>query len=204
MFWNKKKPKSKPQITTTVPKTFKAKEPPPKWQPTFGETKKKDEKPPEVTTKSEPKIDLEYKFLKSFQKLTYRRRAWDVWRDYILLHACSISNVFDKDNYDQREKRYLKIIHQYSKEEQCTCGISELYNNVAKIIGISDVNKAVYDCRKLSITKKVLDCLYKFYHSENQSDETITTCMLLYGPKADLDGDGYEVEVEDGFVTKGV
>ena len=44
MFWNKKKPKSKPQIKTTVPKTFKAKEPPPKWQPTFGETKKKDEK----------------------------------------------------------------------------------------------------------------------------------------------------------------
>ena len=118
MFWNKKKPKSKPQIKTTAPKTFKAKEPPPKWQPTFGETKKKDEKPPEVTTKSEPKIDWEDKFLKSFQKLTYRRRAWDVWRDYILLHACSISNVLDKDNYDQREKRYLKIIHQYSKDEQ--------------------------------------------------------------------------------------
>lgn len=118
MFWNKKKPKSKPQIKTTVPKTFKTKEPPPKWQPTFGETKKKDEKPPEVTTKSEPKIDWEDKFLKSFQKLTYRRRAWDVWRDYILLHACSISNVLDKDNYDQREKRYLKIIRQYSKEEQ--------------------------------------------------------------------------------------
>ena len=89
-------------------------------------------------------------------------------------------------------------------KEQCTCGISELYDNVSKIIGISNVSKAVYDCRKLSITKKVLDCLYKFYHSENQSDETITTCMLLYGPKADLDGDGYEVEVEDGFVTKGV
>lgn len=118
MFWNKKKTKSKPQIKTTVPKTFKAKEPPPKWQPTFGETKKKDEKPPEVTTKSEPKIDCEDKFLKSFQKLTYRHRAWDVWRDYILLHACSISNALDKENYDQREKRYLKIIRQYSKEEQ--------------------------------------------------------------------------------------
>lgn len=78
MFWNKKKPKSKPQIKTTVPKTFKAKEPPPKWQPTFGETKKKDEKTPEVITKSEPKIDWEDKFLKSFQKLTYRHRAWDV------------------------------------------------------------------------------------------------------------------------------
>lgn len=89
-------------------------------------------------------------------------------------------------------------------KEQCTCGISELYDNVAKILGISDVSKSVYDCRKLFITKKVLDRLYKFYHSENQSDETIATCMLLYGPKADLDGDGYEVEVEDGFVTKGV
>lgn len=70
--------------------------------------------------------------------------------------------------------------------------------------GVLDLSKVVYDCRKLSITKKVLDCLYEFYHSENQSDETITTCMLLYGPKADLDGDGYAVEVEDGFVTKGV
>lgn len=68
----------------------------------------------------------------------------------------------------------------------------------------TDLSKVVYDCRKLSITKKVLDCLYEFYRSENQSDETITTCMLLYGPKADLDGDGYEVEVEDVFITKGV
>lgn len=66
-------------------------------------------------------------------------------------------------------------------KEQCTCGISELYDNVAKIMGVSDLSKVVYDCRKLSITKKVLDCLYKF-----------------------LDGDGYEVEIEDGFITKGV
>ena len=58
MFWNKKKTKSKPQIKTTVPKTFKAKEPPPKWQPTFGETKKKDEKPPEVTMLSDTAVQL--------------------------------------------------------------------------------------------------------------------------------------------------
>lgn len=62
-------------------------------------------------------------------------------------------------------------------KEQCTCGISELYDNVAKIMGVSDLSKVVYDCRKLSITKKVLDCLYEFYH---------------------------EVEIEDGFITKGV
>lgn len=130
MFWNKKKPKSKPQIKTTVPKTFKAKEPPPKWQPTFGETKKKGEKPPEVTTKSEPKIDWEDKFLKTFQKLTYRRRAWDVWRDYILLHACSISNVLDKDNYDQREKLYLKNYSSvFKRRASYISRISSIYNH---------------------------------------------------------------------------
>lgn len=130
MFWNKKKTKSKPQIKTTVPKTFKAKEPPPKWQPTFGETKKKDEKPPEVTTKSEPKIDLENKFLKSFQKLTYRHRAWDVWRDYILLHACSISNVLDKGKLrPKREavsKNYSSV---FKRRASYISRISSVYNH---------------------------------------------------------------------------
>ena len=144
MFWNKKKPKSKPQIKTTVPKTFKAKEPPPKWQPTFGETKKKDEKTLEVITKSEPKIDWEDKFLKSFQKLTYRHRAWDVWRDYILLHACSISNVLDKENYGQREKRYLKIIHQYSKEEQAIFPELAAYTTMTLDPGAGFPRKNVY------------------------------------------------------------
>ena len=37
-----------------------------------------------------------------------------------------------------------------------------------------------------------------------KSKPQIKTCMLLHVPKVDLDGDGYEVEVEDGFVTKGV
>ena len=46
------------------------------------------------------------------------------------------------------EKRYS------ISKEQCTCGISELYDNVAKIMGVSDLSKVVYDCRKLSITKK--------------------------------------------------
>lgn len=64
-------------------------------------------------------------------------------------------------------------------KEQCTCGISELYDNVAKIMGVSDLSKVVYDCRKLSITKKVLDCLYKFYHSENQLLNTLFSLCEL-------------------------
>lgn len=49
-------------------------------------------------------------------------------------------------------------------KEQCICSIGKLYDTIAIIMGISDVSKAVYDCRKLSITKKVLDCMYEFYH----------------------------------------
>ena len=43
------------------------------------------------------------------------------------------------------------------------------------------------------------------YYSECQklSDEEIGTRLLLCGPKANLTGDGYEVEVEDGFVIEG-
>ena len=65
MFWNKKKSKSKPQIKTPTPKPIKTKEPPPKWEPPFGETKKKEVKSPEPVMKAESKIDWEDKFLKS-------------------------------------------------------------------------------------------------------------------------------------------
>lgn len=89
-------------------------------------------------------------------------------------------------------------------KEQCVCGITELYDNAAKIMGISNIEKIQYDCRKISITKKVLDYIFEFYHSQNCDDETIATWMLLYGPKADLKGEGCEFEIEDGFVAKGV
>ena len=96
MFWNKKKSKSKPQIKTPTPKPIKTKEPPPKWEPPFGETKKKEVKSPEPVMKAESKIDWEDKFLKSFQQLTYRHRAWDVWRDYILnVYAAESWKSFD-------------------------------------------------------------------------------------------------------------
>lgn len=61
--------------------------------------------------------NYEGEFLNTFKKLTIRHRAWDVWRDFIVLSACSVSNALDKSNYDKREKRYLKIIKGYSKTE---------------------------------------------------------------------------------------
>ena len=57
-------------------------------------------------------------FLKAFHQLTYRHRPWDVWRDFIIMFACSLSNPMDKSHYEEREKRYLKIIKKYNKQEQ--------------------------------------------------------------------------------------
>ena len=42
----------------------------------------------------------------------------DIWRDFIIMFACAISNSLDKSHYDEREKRYLKIIKKYNKQEQ--------------------------------------------------------------------------------------
>ena len=59
---NKKTGSRNHRIKTTVPKTFKEKNRHLSGKPTFGETKKKDEKPPEVTTKSEQKLTWNINF----------------------------------------------------------------------------------------------------------------------------------------------
>ena len=58
-------------------------------------------------------------FIETFNKLvSERNRPWDIWKDFILMSACAISNAVDKSHYDEREKRYLKTIAKYTKEEQ--------------------------------------------------------------------------------------
>lgn len=58
-------------------------------------------------------------FIETFNKLvSERNRPWDIWKDFILMSACAISNAVDKSHYDEREERYLKTIAKYTKEEQ--------------------------------------------------------------------------------------
>ena len=53
-----------------------------------------------------------------FNGLLNQHRAWDVWRDFIVMYACAISNPLDKKHYEEREKRYMDIITKYGKEDQ--------------------------------------------------------------------------------------
>ena len=57
-------------------------------------------------------------FLEAFGRLTNRHRAWDVWRDFITMFACSLSNPLDKEHRDKREALYLEVIKKYNKQEQ--------------------------------------------------------------------------------------
>lgn len=119
-FW-KKKPKrqttAKPQINTASLKQV------PKWEPKPRSTPppkpKSDMSKKSTTTQKEFKRqDARKEFLRVFKQLTSRHRAWDIWRDFIIMFACAISNSLDKSHYDEREKRYLKIIKKYNKQEQ--------------------------------------------------------------------------------------
>lgn len=127
-FWKKKRKrqttaKKKTNVASMKPKLeYK----PPTWQPTIPMP---DKKPDDVSTKSpdekipetkpiEKRPDYRKEFLNAFQKLTYQHRAWDIWRDFIIMFACSLSNSMDKAHYDEREKRYLCTIKKYNKQEQ--------------------------------------------------------------------------------------
>lgn len=130
-FWKKK---SKKQSTTAKKKSMvapraKSEYKPLTWEPTIPMPEKKTNKenfisekiPDKKIPKTKPveeRSDYRKEFLKTFQKLTYQHRAWDIWRDFVIMFACSLSNPVDKTHYDERERRYLCIIQKYNKQEQ--------------------------------------------------------------------------------------
>ena len=131
-FWKKKKRQTtaKKKTNAASPKTHSPKaKPVPEWKPTIPPPmykppekdigSKASKKLPEPKPKTSPrKNDGRKEFLDSFRKLTYRHRAWDIWRDFVIMFACSLSNPVDKGHYDEREARYMRIIRKYNKQEQ--------------------------------------------------------------------------------------
>ena len=57
-------------------------------------------------------------FIKIFNKLAYRFSPWEVWKDFVVMFACALSNPLDKTHYEEREALYLKTIQKYNKEER--------------------------------------------------------------------------------------
>ena len=118
IFW--KKPKKQAPVKQT-PKPAPEKDTPrPENKPkSTSLPKPKTDISKKPTSKKEAeRLDSRKEFLKTFKQLTYHHRAWDIWRDFITMFACSLSNPVDKTHYDDREKMYLRIIRKYNKQEQ--------------------------------------------------------------------------------------
>lgn len=188
-FWNRKKKRTTAKITASVskPKISIAKQEssiPPR-------PKKTNISRPDKVPKNE---DVRKEFLKTFHQLTYRNRSWDVWRDFIIMFACSLSNPVDKSHYEEREKRYLKIIKKYNKQEQ------KLFPELAAYVVMALEDNPEQDFlgsvfMELNLGNKSTSQFFTPYH----------ICELLgYGPKANLEERGileYRAEIEDGFIV---
>lgn len=77
----------------------------------------------EITEKTEQKektqmIDSNKEFIKLFNKLTYKHSSWEVWKDFVTVFACAISNAVDKTYFNEREKLYLQTIKKYDENER--------------------------------------------------------------------------------------
>ena len=119
MLWQEKKKRKK----ATKPKavTLTAPQQPVEEIPQTTEPEKKEETPKQKKPsgkKSEKFLTPEKAFLEAFGRLTNRHRAWDAWRDFITMFACSLSNPLDKEHRDKREALYLEIIKKYNKQAQ--------------------------------------------------------------------------------------
>lgn len=132
-FWKKpgkKKPKkqSKPAPTTrpTLPPKAEPWKPPYPPKPPVMPEEPKYERPPKAPTTVHKPRTHEKEFLSTFrQLLSERSRPWDIWKDFIIMSACALSNPVDKIHYEEREKRYLDIIQKYEPRKQVL--FSELF-----------------------------------------------------------------------------
>lgn len=112
MFWKKKKTKRKQPVKKQIPKHIADNL---KYGENVAEGFKKgvskvSEKPNRkkpAGKNSEKHLDARKEFLRVFRQLTYRHRSWDVWSDFIIMFACTLSNPVDKDHFDERERRYI-------------------------------------------------------------------------------------------------
>lgn len=60
--------------------------------------------------------------VKAFESLCGRHGRWEVWADWIVMCACSISNAVDRAHREKREETYLTLCKKYTGAEMQTMG----------------------------------------------------------------------------------
>lgn len=73
------------------------------------------------------------RFVKTFERITYKQSTWQAWTDFVTCAACSIANAVDRGpRWQQRETRYLDAIRKYDTDELNIIG--ELFAVVAEAL----------------------------------------------------------------------
>ena len=86
------------------------------------------------------KDNLLNEIIKDYEFFRYKHNMIDVLKDSFCIMANTISNQVDMLHFDTREKEYLQVINQYSKEEQ-----EQLSKIFGKLILLCDTKDGVYN-----------------------------------------------------------
>lgn len=75
--------------------------------------------PPQVKKETPAKTyDAEREFLETLGELSQRHSPWEIWKDFVTMFACAISNAVDRRCRVEREAMYMAIISRYNKHDQ--------------------------------------------------------------------------------------
>lgn len=81
-------------------------------------------------------------------------------------------------------------------------GIIEIYEAVARAVGIHPDDVGNYDCREISVSNEIADAVQNYYKENFGVDWKIAFGMhwLNYGAKVDEKLSGGEVEITEKFI----
>ncbi len=126
------------------------------------------------------------KIIELINRLGYKHSQWKVFADFIEIAAITISNSIDIKNFDEREKRYLQIVKEYTKEE------FEIFSSIfAELV--------------LALEQEITDILGEIYMELNLSNKwsgQVFTPIQLSKLMGKISVKGIKESIEkDGFVT---
>lgn len=201
-FWKpakkKKRPKASKQKAKT-PERIKPMEEP--WKPPMAVKRPEQPTLTQMLETAKPikkeyvparPVNKESEYYREFrskfrQLLSPKCRPIDIWRDFILMSACAMSNTVDKTHYDEREKRYLEAINKYEKSQQHI--FPELY---------ADVVMALDD----NPEQDFLGEMFMDLHLNNEELKQIFTPYHVCQLMADITMDSLVAQVENqGYVS---
>lgn len=84
-------------------------------------------------------------FIKVIERMTHRRRAWEIFRDYCEMAACAYANVAPNVMRDKREARYMQIVGTYEPHEvQAMCYLNSCVVQAMELKGFDDVLGGIF------------------------------------------------------------